>query len=142
MARLDRGARSKMLGTERLARDEALINQEKIARSLIPHATTLSSSPYGHFLARRLDLHLLERRPDEWRESHIGVKHHFAHQKPQTQAQRQAGNGAQAESERKKRKVEGEEQEEKEADEIDVLFQGVEEGVKKSKKGKRSKQEA
>ncbi|TXT11256.1 hypothetical protein VHUM_02007 [Vanrija humicola] len=55
--------------------------REKIARSLIPDATTLANSQFGRFLSRRLDLHLLQRRPDEWRAAQIGVKHHFAHQK-------------------------------------------------------------
>lgn len=54
--------------------------KEKIARSLIPHATMLGTDRYGRFLAKKLDLHLLQRRPDEWRQAQIGIKHHFAHQ--------------------------------------------------------------
>jgi len=41
--------------------------QEKIARSLIPHETRLAGSFYGKYFARSLSLHLLQRRPDEWR---------------------------------------------------------------------------
>lgn len=41
--------------------------QEKIARSLIPHDQTLAASFYGKFFARNLNLYLLQRRPDEWR---------------------------------------------------------------------------
>lgn len=48
---------------------------------MIPHATVLSTSQYGRFFARKLNLHLLERRPDEWRHAQLGVVHHFAHQK-------------------------------------------------------------
>lgn len=54
--------------------------KEKIARSLIPHATALGNNMYGRFVVRKMDLHLLQRRPDEWRAALIGVKHHFAHQ--------------------------------------------------------------
>ncbi|KAJ3571667.1 hypothetical protein NP233_g3597 [Leucocoprinus birnbaumii] len=41
--------------------------KEKIARSLIPHQQFLASSFYGKFFNRNLNLHLLQRRPDEWR---------------------------------------------------------------------------
>jgi nucleolar protein 9 len=57
--------------------------KEKIARSLVPHATTLGNDMYGKYVVRKMDLHLLLRRPDEWRQAHLGVKHHFAHQKEQ-----------------------------------------------------------
>ncbi|KAI0035625.1 ARM repeat-containing protein [Vararia minispora EC-137] len=41
--------------------------KEKIARSLVPHDMDLAASFYGKFFARRLNLHLLQRRPTEWR---------------------------------------------------------------------------
>ncbi|ORY23217.1 hypothetical protein BCR39DRAFT_549823 [Naematelia encephala] len=46
--------------------------KEKIATSLITHALTLGGSQYGRFFARKLNLHLLERRPDEWRNTVAG----------------------------------------------------------------------
>ncbi|KAF5364123.1 hypothetical protein D9756_000966 [Leucocoprinus leucothites] len=41
--------------------------KEKIARSLIPHQQFLAGSFYGKFFNRNLNLYLLQRRPDEWR---------------------------------------------------------------------------
>ncbi|KAJ3849729.1 armadillo-type protein [Lentinula lateritia] len=41
--------------------------KEKIARSLIPQEQTLAGSYYGKFFSRNLNLHLLQRRPDEWK---------------------------------------------------------------------------
>ena len=35
-------------------------------------ATALATSQYGRFLVSKMDLHLLERRPDEWRLTHTG----------------------------------------------------------------------
>lgn len=103
--------------------------QEKIARSLIPHATSLASSPFGRFFASKLKLHLLIRRPNEWKQEVIGVKHHFAHQfEAQRAAAKPARVGEDGEGGKIKRKVDGEE------DEIDTLFAEV----KKSKKVKTS----
>lgn len=59
----------------------AIVGQEKIARSLIPFVTELGGSQYGKFFIRRADVVLLNRRPDEWREKVLSVRHHFAHQK-------------------------------------------------------------
>jgi len=44
------------------------ITQEKIARSLIPKEQELAGSFYGKFFARNLNLHVLRRRPEEWRD--------------------------------------------------------------------------
>jgi len=41
--------------------------KEKIARSLIIHEQLLTSSYYGKYFARNLNLYLLQRRPDEWK---------------------------------------------------------------------------
>jgi len=41
--------------------------KEKIARSLIPHESFLAGSFYGKFFARNLSLHLLQRRPEDWK---------------------------------------------------------------------------
>ncbi|KAG5634358.1 hypothetical protein H0H81_002263 [Sphagnurus paluster] len=41
--------------------------KEKIARSLFVHEQFLAGSYFGKFFARNLNLHLLQRRPDEWK---------------------------------------------------------------------------
>jgi nucleolar protein 9 len=41
--------------------------QEKVAKSLIPHEHTLHGSHYGKYFAKKVNLHLLQRKPDEWR---------------------------------------------------------------------------
>ena len=41
--------------------------QEKIARSLITKEQALAASFFGKFFARNLNLYLLQRRPEEWR---------------------------------------------------------------------------
>ena len=41
--------------------------QEKIARSLITKEQLLAASFFGKFFARNLNLYLLQRRPEEWR---------------------------------------------------------------------------
>lgn len=41
--------------------------QEKIARSLITKEQVLAASFFGKFFARNLNLYLLQRRPEEWR---------------------------------------------------------------------------
>jgi len=42
--------------------------REKIARSLLTHEQFLAASYFGKYFARNINLYLLERRPDEWRE--------------------------------------------------------------------------
>lgn len=86
---------------------------------------SIGASQYGRYLHPKLQFHLLERRPDEWREAVIGVKHHFAHQKPQTVTPAPT-RADEEEGEQKKRKK----------DEIDELFESVEGKKKKSKKAK------
>lgn len=51
--------------------------QEKIAKSLLPHAIALSNNQYGRFFYKRLNLPLYESRPKEWREVQLKVVHHF-----------------------------------------------------------------
>ncbi|KAF8960207.1 hypothetical protein BDZ97DRAFT_1834525 [Flammula alnicola] len=41
--------------------------KEKIARSLVNQEQTLAASYYGKFFARNLNLYLLQRRPEDWR---------------------------------------------------------------------------
>jgi len=41
--------------------------QEKIAKSLMPKEQALAASFYGKFFARNLNLYLLQRRPQDWR---------------------------------------------------------------------------
>lgn len=93
--------------------------KEKIAKILLPHGQQIKENRYGRHLYPRLQLELLQRRPDLWRTHVIGVKHHFAHQK---EAKGPAAGGAVAVGEKRKVQV----------DEIDELFAAVE--GKKSKK--------
>ncbi|KAF9448476.1 hypothetical protein P691DRAFT_800795 [Macrolepiota fuliginosa MF-IS2] len=41
--------------------------KEKIARSLVPHQQILAGSFYGKFFSRSLNLYLLQRNPEQWR---------------------------------------------------------------------------
>lgn len=43
------------------------LHQEKIARSLFPQQQFLAGSFYGKFFSRNLNLYLLQRKPEEWR---------------------------------------------------------------------------
>lgn len=45
-----------------------IIFQEKIAKSLITQEQALAASYYGKFFARNLNLYLLQRRPQDWRD--------------------------------------------------------------------------
>nr|XP_018267234.1 uncharacterized protein I303_01219 [Kwoniella dejecticola CBS 10117]OBR89392.1 hypothetical protein I303_01219 [Kwoniella dejecticola CBS 10117] len=107
--------------------------KEKIARSLIPHIVVLGQSQYAKYFLKKAELSLLQRRPDEWREKVVGLKHHFAHQKKS--ASIPVGNNLNGDSQEgeggKKRKNESGSGTK---DEIDMLFEGVEK--KKSKKRK------
>ncbi|KAH6896386.1 armadillo-type protein [Coprinopsis sp. MPI-PUGE-AT-0042] len=58
--------------------------KEKIARSLIKHEQNLAGSFYGKYFARKLNLFLLQRRPEEWRNIQSQSK---AHADQQAQAQ-------------------------------------------------------
>ncbi|KAH6888360.1 armadillo-type protein [Coprinopsis sp. MPI-PUGE-AT-0042] len=58
--------------------------KEKIARSLIKHEQNLAGSFYGKYFARKLNLFLLQRRPEEWRNLQSQKK---AHADQQAQAQ-------------------------------------------------------
>ena len=104
---------------------------------MAPHATALANSQFGRFYANKLKLHLLQRRPDEWKQEVIGVRHHFAHQKDAVAAPAAAqvsvpasadANGPEGEVKKEKRKTR------EDKDEIDSLFAGAEK--KKSKKRK------
>ncbi|GBE79200.1 Nucleolar protein [Sparassis crispa] len=48
--------------------------KEKIARSLIPHEHFLAGSFYGKFFTRHLNLHLLQRNVDEWKNQQSSAK--------------------------------------------------------------------
>jgi nucleolar protein 9 len=129
--------------------------KEKMARSLLPEATALANSQYGKYLARKMKLHLLQARPEEWKETVLRVKHHFAHQQVKGQAREQIstnriedapqqvveatpvfalaeGGGREKGNERKRKMAEVEK------DEIDDLFQGVE-GKSRKRKEKRER---
>nr|ODO02798.1 hypothetical protein L204_01539 [Cryptococcus depauperatus CBS 7855] len=97
--------------------------KEKIARSLVPYVTELGGSQYGKYFLRRADIMLLDRRPEEWREKILSVKHHFAHQKtasiaPPSKPTAILKEQNQVENDMKRKK--------EKRDEIDELFEGVE----------------
>ncbi|KAF9468782.1 armadillo-type protein [Collybia nuda] len=48
--------------------------KEKVARSLISHEQFLAGSFYGKFFARNLNLYLLQRKPEDWRNMQAGRK--------------------------------------------------------------------
>lgn len=54
--------------TESLFVQLHVVCQEKIARSLFTHEQFLAGSFYGKFFARNLNLYLLQRKPEEWKE--------------------------------------------------------------------------
>ncbi|KAI0052589.1 ARM repeat-containing protein [Auriscalpium vulgare] len=96
--------------------------KEKIGRSLIAHETDLAGSFYGKFFARNLNLHLLQRRPEDWRNlqaSRALAARTNGDTKPPTDSTLDM---------RKKRKRDSA----KSGDEIDVLFhEALGAGVKK-----------
>ncbi|WRT64203.1 uncharacterized protein IL334_001132 [Kwoniella shivajii] len=103
--------------------------KEKIARTLIPHIVVLGQSQYAKYFMKRAELSLLSRRPDEWREKVVGVKHHFAHQKStntnSNQVPMDSRDGDDEKIKEKKRKKE------ENKDEIDNLFESIEKKKKK-----------
>lgn len=98
--------------------------REKIARSLIPSATQLAADPFGRFMAKKLELHLLQRRPDEWREKQLGLKHHFAHQKEGRQGAQEAQQPQEEQPEEPKK------EKKRKGDEIDEVFGKLEKRMK------------
>ncbi|KAL1665643.1 armadillo-type protein [Schizophyllum commune] len=52
---------------ERLFASADTYLKEKIARAVLPHENALAGSFYGKFFVRKLNLMLLKRKPDEWR---------------------------------------------------------------------------
>jgi nucleolar protein 9 len=101
--------------------DERNYSQEKIARSLIPHEQFLAGSYYGKYFARNLNLYLLQRRPDEWKnlQSRLPAATSVLPQK-QTQATQQIilATGNTSDGKKKQRRV-------KDAvgDQIDAVFE-------------------
>ncbi|KZV71404.1 ARM repeat-containing protein [Peniophora sp. CONT] len=99
--------------------------REKVARSLVPHESTLAGSFYGKFFARNLNLYLLRRKPDEWKEMQVKavakatpatvVKPAKAEQTAKMQDDRREG----AAGKKKRKRGQGE------GDEIDALFDGA-----------------
>lgn len=61
--------------------------KEKIARSLFAHEHALAGSRYGKFFARSVNLHLLQRNPDQWRDQQSAAKDNGAGTQPGKQMQ-------------------------------------------------------
>ncbi len=93
--------------------------KEKIAKSLIEHKLDLGGDQFGRFFAKKLELHLLERRPEEWREKVIGVEHHFKHEKKSLSDHHSSAFGGEVPMKKRKEQAIGEK------DEIDLLFDDV-----------------
>jgi nucleolar protein 9 len=106
--------------------------KEKIGRSLFAHEQSLIGSEYGKYFARKLQLHILKRRPEEWKEMQATAS------KPAKPAVMTGDpipvpaptsapiNVAPSEREKKKKRK---------ADEIDTLFDEAGLGGKKNKRG-------
>ncbi len=97
--------------------------KEKIGRSLIPHESFLAGSFYGKFFARNLNLYLLQRRPEEWRNMQAERARNAKGQAsvPVTQAQptsEQHTHSEDAPAAKKKQKRKN-----RPEDEIDAVFQ-------------------
>lgn len=99
--------------------------KEKIARSLIPQEQFLAASFFGKFFARNLHLHLLKRKPEEWKAlqskpkpvPHDGATKGSAGDPKDVPVGAADAKTKQEKPERKKRK-----REERKEDEIDALF--------------------
>lgn len=98
--------------------------KEKIARSLFPQQQLLAGSFYGKFFSRNLNLYLLQRRPEEWRNFQTEKKKRPDNENPLSSTARPQLPPKETQSDpkveaappqvKKKRKHQG--------DEIDVLF--------------------
>ncbi|KAF8626909.1 hypothetical protein AX15_004626 [Amanita polypyramis BW_CC] len=62
--------------------------KEKIARSLFAYDKDLAASYYGRFFARNLNLQLLQRRPNEWRDKQAERKNEKQKEQKETAASR------------------------------------------------------
>ncbi|KAF8164318.1 armadillo-type protein [Pholiota molesta] len=89
--------------------------KEKIARSLVNQEQALAASYYGKFFARNLNLYLLQRRPEDWRNLQSERKRAQDQEKLQTAAPPPAKHEPAAQPESRKRKSHPE-------NEIDALF--------------------
>jgi nucleolar protein 9 len=89
--------------------------QEKIARSLVNQEQALAASYYGKFFARNLNLYLLQRRPEDWRNLQSERKRAQDQEKLQTAAPPPAKHEPAPQPESRKRKSHPE-------NEIDALF--------------------
>ncbi|KAI0079728.1 ARM repeat-containing protein [Panus rudis PR-1116 ss-1] len=66
--------------------------REKIARSLIRHEHTMAGSFYGKFFARNLNLHLLQRNVEEWKNVQAKAKLESQQQKQHKQSKKLSNN--------------------------------------------------
>ena len=92
--------------------------QEKIARSLITKEQVLAASFFGKFFARNLNLYLLQRRPEDWRNMQSERKRSKQHAAPTESApmiETSTSTESALSDKNRKRKARPE-------DEIDALF--------------------
>lgn len=109
---------------------EGWMPRKKIARSVVPHEHFLAGSMYGKYFARKLNLHLLQRKPDQWRDQQSATKAAASHptQSNPAQSSAPADEASASTDEPRKRKHEAAPK-----DEIDALFDAT--FGKKIKKG-------
>ncbi|KAF8632424.1 hypothetical protein AX17_004865 [Amanita inopinata Kibby_2008] len=102
--------------------------KERIARSLISYDQVLAASYYGRFFARNLNLQLLQRRPDNWRDMQAERKKQkegrgiAAATSPQKQATEKTVSDTVAQPEKSAKKAMKRRRESREEDEIDNVF--------------------
>lgn len=82
-----------------------------------------------------MKLDVMQRRPDVWRAEALGVVHHFAHQKAPATTNATAQQEPEQEQRVEQERKEAEEEKKRKKDDIDELFEGVQDR-KKSKKSK------
>jgi nucleolar protein 9 len=123
--------------SERIWESSDGFTKEKIAKSLLSSSESIRRSQYGRYLWPRMKLDVMQRRPDMWRAEAIGVVHHFAHQKAPATATATAQQEQEKRVEQERKEVEEEKKRKK--DDIDELFEGVQDR-KKSKKSKSTRE--
>lgn len=96
--------------------------KEKVARSLIPYESQLAGSFFGKFFARNLNLYLLQRRPDDWRNMQTQRKQQ-QQQVVATPKKQDTGSSAASQAPVQESAKDGGKKRSKPSDEIEELFE-------------------
>jgi nucleolar protein 9 len=94
--------------------------QEKIARSLFAHEQFLAGSFYGKFFARNLNLYLLQRKPEDWR--NFQSQHKTSSSRPTNRTLAEPSNDTPAPLARPAEKPQKRKRDTRPDNEIDALF--------------------